>query len=126
MYMGKSRFDYKKQMNARFSNRRKILRTSSMLLAAGLLSTAPISQAFVPIFNTNVAHAASLVDVNLLSDVNVDASLENVEGPYYNLKLALTGTGLANLDVIHSDKVVLFYAPDLAGKMNVDGMANVR
>lgn len=67
----------------------------------------------------------SLADVTLLKDVDVKANLDSTKADQYELTLSLSGTGLANAELVGPDKVAVFYAPDLAGKMSV-GKANVR
>lgn len=77
----------------------------------------------------NVAHAESLADINLLRNVTVDADLGNVEGTGpYTLNLKLTGTGVADVELINPDKTVIFYAKELAstGKWHPAGKAHVR
>lgn len=69
--------------------------------------------------------ATSLVDINLLKDVDVKATLDETKADHYEVALSLSGTGLANAELVGPDKVVVFYAPDLAGKMSV-GKASVR
>ncbi|WP_458413112.1 adhesive domain-containing protein [Schinkia sp. CFF1] len=69
--------------------------------------------------------ATSLADINLLKDVDVKATLDETKADHYEVALSLSGTGLANAELVGPDKVVVFYAPDLAGKMSV-GKASVR
>src|SRR5690625_2838965 len=95
-----------------------------------ILVTAPISipkNMQLPGFGTHEVQAATLAEVNLLTDVNVRADVSNIvgEGPY-NLGLSLTGQGVADVGVLNPEKVAVFYAPELAGKMQEDGPADVR
>lgn len=94
-----------------------------------------IFQVFAPVnevgkltgFTENSAEAATLADVEILTNVAVNASLSNLEGPAsYNLNLSLTGTGLADVDLVNPETVALFHAPDLAGDIGVTDLATVR
>lgn len=74
----------------------------------------------------NVAHAESLLDVNLLRNVTVEADLGNVEGEGdYTLDLKLTGTGVADVELVKPDKTVVFYAKEIADKWEPTGTAHV-
>lgn len=76
----------------------------------------------------NVAHAESLAHVNLLKNVKVEADLTNVEGKDpYNLHLKLTGSGLADVELLNPSNTVAFYAEELAstGKWKPNGTATV-
>src|SRR5690625_257351 len=95
-----------------------------------ILVTAPISMPKnmqLPGFGTHEVQAATVAEVNLLTDVNVRADVSNIvgEGPY-NLGLSLTGQGVADVGVLSPEKVAVFYAPELAGKMQEAGPADVR
>lgn len=72
------------------------------------------------------AHARSLVDVDLLRNVNVDAQLGNVApaGPY-SLKLDLSGQGVADVLLVNPEKTAVFYSKDLVGKWTPNGKATV-
>lgn len=80
----------------------------------------------------NITPFASLSEVQLLTDVVIDANLTpDVEQPpesqQYNLNLNLNGIGLADTELTSPNRVVVFYAPDLAGKLiHSGGTANVQ
>ncbi len=72
------------------------------------------------------AHAESLADVNVLQDVNVNAVLGNATGTSpYTLALKLTGTGLADVELVNPDKTAVFYSKELADKWTPNGKAHV-
>lgn len=74
----------------------------------------------------NVAPFASLAEVRLLENVNVDATLNQpADGEDYDLALNLSGTGVANVEALNPDRVVAFSIPELAGQMYQKGSADV-
>ncbi|WP_407371330.1 putative Ig domain-containing protein [Carnobacterium sp.] len=129
--MGKS-FDYRKKMN----NNRKIhiKRVRKIVLSSAVASTL-VFQPFIPViengklvgFTEESASAATLAEVGILEDIDIDAALGNLEGPGpYELDLDLTGTGLANIDLVSPQTVALFNLPSLAGNIATAGPADVR
>lgn len=65
---------------------------------------------------------ASLSEVQLLTDVVIDATLtpDNERPPedqLYNLNLNLNGKGLADVELASPNRVAVFHAPDLAGEL---------
>src|SRR5699024_8292008 len=106
------------------------LRKTAAIAATTLILTMPVNnvltQLNMPGFEAHYASAASLADVQLLTDVASSAGLTENPGPPYDLKLAMAGTGLADVELLTPERVGVFYAPDLAGKMTADGPANVR
>ncbi|WP_371863294.1 adhesive domain-containing protein, partial [Oceanobacillus sojae] len=136
--MSKKNFDYKRKMQAkkvsRSSKMRKVFASSaaaSLLAFNTLPAVAGASTAGEALTNPkiasssailNIAPYASLAEVRLLTDINIDANLTDSEDPnYYNLNLGLTGTGLADVELISPDRTVVFYAPDLAGQLEHSG-----
>lgn len=104
----------------------KILFTSFL---AVILAVSTTAYSALVASDKNVAHAESLADINLLRNVTVDADLGNVEGTGpYTLNLKLTGTGVADVELVNPDKTVIFYAQELAstGKWHPAGKAHVR
>ncbi|HGW6169568.1 TPA: adhesive domain-containing protein [Enterococcus faecalis] len=72
------------------------------------------------------AEAVTLSEVQLLTDTNVTANLsESDSDNYYNLNLGLTGKGVADVELVNPNKKVIFYAPELVGKLTKVGSANV-
>lgn len=72
--------------------------------------------------NNNITPYASLTEVQLLTDIVIDATLTPnetapLEGTPYSLNLNLNGTGLADVELVNPDRTVVFYAPDLAGEL---------
>src|SRR5699024_12830454 len=59
----------------------------------------------------------------LLSNVNILA--DNSVNPY-EVSLSMTGTGLAEAELLAPDRVGVFYIPELAGHMHEAGQADVR
>lgn len=76
----------------------------------------------------NVMPFASFTEVQLLTDVAITSDLnEPDEGERYNLNLNLTGTGIADVELVNPDRTVVFHAPDLAGQLvHSGGTANVQ
>ena len=73
------------------------------------------------------ASAASLADVSVFEKVGVDATLGNAAGTDpYTLKLNLTATDLADIELINPDKTAVFYAKELKDLWNKNGTAHVR
>ena len=125
-------YDYK-QAFKRKSDHSLIKKVGMTVIAANLMvgpvgsyisNTGEVS--FLP--QENVAEAASLAEVQLLTDVNVDATLnEPVAGEPYNLNLNLNGTGLADVELVSPERTVVFHAPDIAGEMvHSGGTASVQ
>ncbi|EKN64988.1 Ig-like domain-containing protein [Schinkia azotoformans] len=75
----------------------------------------------------HVEAADTLVEVKVLTDVNVNATLNPGTGDHYELGLNMSsGDGLLDVKLVGADGVAIFYAPDLAGKLSVEEKANVR
>ena len=129
--MGKS-IDYRKKMD---NNRRLHIKQVRKIVITSAVASTLVFQPFIPViengkligFTEESASAATLAEVGILEDVVVGANLSNVEGPGpYNLDLSLTGTGLANVELVNPDTVALFSAPDLAGNIATAGPADIR
>lgn len=121
--MRRKSYDYRKKMdNNRKIHRQKIKR----MVASSAVASALVFQPFVPViqngqligFAEDTASAATLAEVGLLRDVAVSGSLGNLEGTGpYNLNLSLTGTGLADVELVNPQTVAVFHAPELAGDL---------
>ena len=129
------KFDYKKRMS-QLSNRKmqqiKKTITTSAIASALILNSVPTAFAQRSVEQQStwaVADAAevakSLAEVQLLTDVSISADLSDL-GEMYNLSLGMTGTGLADAELLTPDRVAVFYAPELAGKMEARGPASVQ
>ncbi|MXQ51109.1 hypothetical protein GQ671_07470, partial [Salinicoccus hispanicus] len=119
-------YDYKKAFKRKsdLSFRKK----AGMAFVAANLLIAPAAGTYLGenLGQSNVAEAASLAEVQLLSDVNINADLQDSGNPdFYNLNLQLTGTGLADLELVNPDRSVVFYAEELAGQLSNNGPADV-
>lgn len=143
--MSKQNIDYKRKMQAKKVSRknkmRKVFATSAAasLLAFNTLPAAASANTGSTAGNaltnpnistlaaiTNVAPFASLAEVQLLSNVNVDATLTDSEDPnFYNLALNLSGNA-TGVQVIDPEKNIIFYADELAGKLSPNGTATVQ
>jgi hypothetical protein len=76
---------------------------------------------------SSYASAKSLAEVSLFENVNVIASLEDIDGTGpYTLDLKLDATDLANIDLVNPDQTVVFYAKELSNLWAKDGTAHVR
>src|SRR5699024_780134 len=63
-------------------------------------------------------------DVTLLENVNIESYINEPEvGQPYNLNLSLSGSGLADVELINTDRVAAFSIPELAGQMTSNGEA---
>lgn len=115
-------YDYKKALKRKSDH--SLMKKVGMTVVAANIMMAPLGQ-YIEHFSghtgvENVAEAASLAEVQLLTDVAIDATLspEDVapaDGEPYNLNLNLNGTGLADIELVNPDRTVVFHAPDLAG-----------
>lgn len=125
--MSYKNFDYKKSLNIQNKRRKSFVKKAATIAATTLILTLPVNTAInhlnVPGFEQHIASAASLAEVQLLSDVAITADLNQET---YDLALGMTGTGLADVELITPDRVGVFYIPELAGKMQADGQAQVR
>ena len=77
---------------------------------------------------TNTSSAQSLADVSLLTNVRITNSIDAaqpLEGAPYTLSLSLSGSGLADIELVDTNRVVAFSIPELAGQMTATGSANV-
>src|SRR5699024_4583651 len=104
---------------------RKIITTTAF---AGVLVASPISfngenLSYKNVLNTSTVSAESLANVQLLSDVSISA--DNAINPY-EVCLSMTGTGLAEAELLAPDRVDVCYIPELAGHMHDAGQADVR
>ncbi|MEC1718140.1 adhesive domain-containing protein [Schinkia azotoformans] len=72
-----------------------------------------------------VEAAETLANVELLTGVNLNATLNSGTEEHYELGLKLSGRGVADIKLLGKDRVAIFYAPDLAGKLSVVEKANV-
>ncbi|MFC3474596.1 adhesive domain-containing protein, partial [Salinicoccus sesuvii] len=119
-------YDYKKAFKRKsdISFRKK----AGMAFIAANLLIAPAAGTYLgeALGQNNVAEAVSLAEVQLLENVDVNATLtEPVEGQPYNLNLRLNGTGI-NVDAVNPDETVVFYAPELAGQLTPINTAYVQ
>src|SRR5699024_9612907 len=76
----------------------------------------------------NVAYAQTLADVSLLTNVSINSSVDveqPAEGTPYNVGLSLSGSSLADVELIDTNRVVAFSIPELAGQMTATGPADV-
>ncbi|MDW2886742.1 adhesive domain-containing protein, partial [Exiguobacterium artemiae] len=139
--MNKKTPDFRKKMNRHHRNHTKRL---VKLLAASSLALSPISftytkteasekkfqpqqQQFANSIKNSIGQApnrVSLAEVQLLTNVIVDANLTEQPGNY-DLALNLTGTGLVDAEIVNPDRVAVFNIPELAGKMSANGDATV-
>ena len=78
--------------------------------------------------NANITSAQTLTDVSLLNNIDITNSIE-VEQPSkgtpYTLELSVSGSSLADVELIDTNRVVVFSIPELAGQMTATGPANV-
>lgn len=105
------------------TNKFKRIILSSVMIIALVLNMLPMS-----LFSNEAdlkAHATSLANVQILSDIEINANLEDRANPY-ELELQMRGTGLADVELINPERVGIFYIPELAGKMESNGQAEVR
>ncbi|SFM47022.1 hypothetical protein SAMN04487943_12024, partial [Gracilibacillus orientalis] len=126
---GKKNIDFCKRMNNR--HRQRMSSTKKMIAASAaavlIASTTPVTidgylGKYIPSSQSEV-QAASLAEVQLLSDVDVTAALtENADD--YTLDLGLTGTGV-NAELIGPERTVVFHAEELAGILTADEQADV-
>src|SRR5699024_8124481 len=127
--MSKKNFDYKRRLNIHNKRRKGYIRKTAAVAATTLILSFPLTTTLnnlnLPGFENRV-EAASLADVQLLTDVAISADLTENPGAPYDLKLEMTGTGFADAELLTPDRVGVFYIPELAGKMTADGQANVR
>lgn len=74
-----------------------------------------------------IAPFTSLTDVQLLTNVSIEANLnEPADGEQYTMSLNLQGIGAAEVKLVNPDRIVVFHAPDLAGQLvSNDGTASV-
>lgn len=106
-----------------------LLRKFLLSLIAVILIGAPlVSYIQHNVEYTDVAKAASLTEVQLLTGIKINANIdESAEGDPYNLHLGLTGTGVTDTELTSPDRTVVFHAPDLAGQLvHNGGTANVQ
>src|SRR5699024_4852792 len=121
--------DYIQRMRNNQIRRSKRLRKVIVTTAfAGVLIASPISfngenLSYKNVLNTSTVSAESLANVQLLSNVSISA--DNTANPY-EVSLSMTGTGLAEAELLAPDRVGVFYIPELAGHMHEAGQADVR
>ncbi|WP_208588454.1 adhesive domain-containing protein, partial [Gracilibacillus suaedae] len=126
---GKKNIDYCKKMNNRHRQRKYSTKKMIAASAAAVLiaSTTPVTidgylGKYIPNSQSEV-QAASLAEVQLLTDVNITAALTENEDNY-TLDLGLSGNGV-DAEVIGPERTVVFHAEELAGLLTVDELANV-
>ena len=97
-----------------------------LLICSPLVSYLKVNEN--PGSDNSVAEAASLSEVQLLTDVTIGAELSDpAAGEPYNLNLNLNGTGLADAELVSPERTVVFHAPELAGQLqHSGGTANVQ
>ncbi|PWU67330.1 adhesive domain-containing protein, partial [Gracilibacillus dipsosauri] len=121
--------NYGKKLDKRTKQRRMSTKKMMVASAAAVLifSTGPATSSGIlgKITNSSIeVQAASLGEVQLLTDVNITANLtENTDT--YTLDLNLTGTGLADVELVSPDRVAVFYSPELADLLTVNAPANI-
>src|SRR5699024_6658090 len=127
--MSGKNIDYNRKMRSNQVRKNKRLRKVIVSTAfAGVLIASPISfngenLSYKNVLSTNTVSAESLANVQLLSDVSISA--DNAINPY-EVSLSMTGTGLAEAELLAPDRVGVFYIPELAGHMHEAGQADVR
>ncbi|WP_020008078.1 adhesive domain-containing protein, partial [Salinicoccus albus] len=114
-------FDYKRAFKRKSEH--SMLKKIGMTVVAANIMVAPVGTYIQDTDGqTNVAEAASLGEVQLLTDVNIDANLtDSANSNYYNLNLGLTGTGLADVELASPERTVVFHAPELAQSLEHSG-----
>ena len=117
-----------KNLNPLFLKRnnpkRKIMISLIVALSLFLQPFAPILDSSKLIEDKQQSvEAATLAEVRLLENVDVDATLNEDET---SLNLILTGNGIADVELLKPEKTTVFYAPDLAGQMTENGPATVQ
>lgn len=127
MKKGKRNFDYKKRMNAK---RRTYMKKITALATSFTLVSAPLAMPNTAPYANKVEAASftektSLLEAKLLADVSIDANLVDADD-HYKLQLGLTGTGLADAELLKPDRVGVFYIPELAGKISAEGPADIQ
>lgn len=78
--------------------------------------------------NANITSAQTLTDVSLLNNIDITSSIDVEQPPKgtpYTLELSLSGSSLADVELIDTNRVVVFSIPELAGQMTATGPANV-
>src|SRR5699024_4226260 len=119
-------YDYKRAMKRKSDH--SLLKKVAMTVVAANLVVAPLGN-YIDHFSgqtniENVAYAQSLADVTLLENVNIESYINEPEvGQPYNLNLSLSGSGLADVELINTDRVAAFSIPELAGQMTANGEA---
>src|SRR5690625_5122489 len=101
-------FDYKKAFK-RKSDHSFVKKIGMTMIAANILIAPVGSYIYDSVSETNVAQAASLAEVQLLTDVTIGAELTEANEDFYNLNLNLNGTGLADAEVASPERTVVFY-----------------
>ena len=98
-------FDFKKRLETK--RKIKLKHVATALLSLGLI-TSPLTIEFGEklSFDYHSVDAASLAEVNLLSNTTVTSSA--VAGQENTYNLSMQGTALANLEVLGPDRVALF------------------
>ena len=123
-------YDYKKALNRKSEH--SLLKKIGMTVVAANIMMAPLGQ-YIEHFGghtnvENVAYAQTLADVSLLTNVGITSSVDveqPAEGTPYNVGLSLSGSSLADVELIDTNRVVAFSIPELAGQMTATGPANV-
>src|SRR5690625_1707609 len=131
--MSRKNYDYRKKMRTnqikRFSRTKKVVASvalTSAIVASPLSFNLVDQSSYKNVLSTNTVSAASLVDVQLFENVNITANLTENEIYPHNLALDMTSTSLVNLELVSPERVALFDASELAGKLEKDGLATVQ
>src|SRR5690625_42591 len=108
--MKRHRFDYKKQMNKKSRQSKNSKKKAIALVTSSLLVLNPTSvliEDILPVkpgfISSNKAYAASLAEVRLLENINIDTELVELD-EHYELNLVVSGTGLADLELVSPDR----------------------
>ncbi len=97
---------------------KKVLVTSAV--ASALIVANPGHSGILSVTSPSTVEAASLAEVKLLTNVELESVLSELE-EHYNLNLNLTGQGDTSVELINPDKTAVFYAEEFAGLLENDG-----
>lgn len=116
-------YDYKsklKRLNDVNKRKTKRIVATTAISSALVLSTAPVPLGSLVSNSDYTVEAASLAEVQLLTNVSVNTNLTDSDGSY-NLNFNLTGSGDSSIELVNPDKTAVFYAEEFAGLLQNDG-----
>ncbi|SFB02808.1 hypothetical protein SAMN04488072_105230, partial [Lentibacillus halodurans] len=117
-------YDYKrklKRLNDINIRKTKRIAATAAITSALVFSTTPSMPLGTLLINPDhTVEAASLSEVQLLTDVSIDTNLTESDESY-NLNLDLTGSGDTSIELVNPDKTAIFYAEEFAGLLQDDG-----